>query len=96
MLRNSTVTLSVPNLPGMLPDRQAWLYVRYFFVDVFGASFMFISPLFTIREKKRALRRVPVPVQQAWTEVEILTTSTKVIRPMVPVDLPLQVRVEAE
>lgn len=30
MYRNPTTALSVPNLPGMLPDRQAWVYVSYF------------------------------------------------------------------
>jgi hypothetical protein len=31
MIRNGATTLSVPNLPGMLPDRQAWVYVSNIF-----------------------------------------------------------------
>ena len=89
MARNMTLTMSMPNLPGMVPDRNSWVYVspELFFLallsntQIINAFLYYIHRKLVLREKKRASRKLLRALeQQVQVGLGLLKASLSSIR----------------
>jgi hypothetical protein len=62
---------SMPNLPGMIPNNQSWLYVSCYF---FECNIVYL--FFHVREKEKVFEKVDQKVQQLVAWEQLLQTWT--------------------